>query len=172
MSSPPASVKTSPAFGKLKTALLFLVLGPPIGGVLTFLGMIVYANDDFSRFEPRYILAGFGLLLFVLITSYLLAFIPAALAGIIVGQTTGIGLNGVMRDMMFFAAVGAVVTIAYTACLLGIKMGADGPMLLATFISILAFLTVPGAVASMVCGFVALRAGWLPPLPSAKELAK
>ena len=134
--------------------------------------MIVYANDDFSRFEPRYILAGFGLLLFVLITSYLSAFIPAALAGIIVGQTTGIGLNGIMRDMMFFAVVGSVITIGYTACLLGIKMGADGPMLLATFISILAFLAVPGAVATMVCGFIALKAGWLAPPPSAKELAK
>jgi len=163
-----AAAKPSPAFGKLKTVLLFIALGPPVGGVLTFLGMVVYANDDFSRFEPRYILAGFGLLLFVLITSYVSAFIPAALAGIIVGQTTGIGLNGVMRDMMFFAVVGAVVTIAYTACLLGLKMGVDGPMLLVTFISILAFLAVPGALAAMVCGYIALRAGWLTP-PNRRE---
>lgn len=172
MSSPPALVKPSPASGKLKTVLLFIALGPPVGGVLTFLGIVGYANDDFSRFESRDILAGFGLLPFVLITSYLLAFIPAALTGFIVGQATGIALNGVMRDMMFFAVVGAVVTIAYTACLLGIKMGSDGPMLLVTFISILAFLTVPGAVAAMICGYIALRAGWLAPPPSAKELAK
>jgi len=172
LSSPPASAKPSLASGKLKTVLLFIALGPPVGGLLAFLAIVTYANDNFSSFQPRYTFAGFALLPFVLITSYLLAFIPAALSGFIVSRTTGIGLNGVMRDMMFFAAVGAVVTIAYTSCLLGIKMGSDGPMLLVSFISIVAFLAVPGAVAAIVCGYTALRAGWLTPPKGAKELAQ
>ena len=174
MSFPSAAAKSAPAFSRLKTLLLFLALGPPVGGILTFLAIVIYAhseNGNFSMPEAREILAGFGLLLFVLITSYLSALIPAGLTGFIVGRTTGVGLNGLPRDLVFFAAIGAAITMAYTACLLGIKMGADGPMSLISFISIVAILAIPGAVAAMICGYIALRAGWLTPPTEAKDLA-
>ena len=122
--------------------------------------------------EAREILAGFGLLLFVLITSYLSALIPAGLTGFIVGRTTGVGLNGLPRDLVFFAAIGAVITVACTACLLSIEVTTDAPMLPFDLIVILAFFAVPGAVAAMICGYIALRAGWLTPPPAAKDLGK
>ena len=169
MSSPPALVKPSPAPCKLKTVLLFLVLGPPVGGLLAFF-VTLYAQGYFSSFETRYISRGFAWLPVVWESSYVVGGIPAALSDLLVARMNGQSAKSSLKSMPWFAAIGAVISSLYAVCVLTLNF-----VITSRFggnISIITFLAVLSAVAAMVCGYIALRAGWLAPPPNAKELAK
>ena len=160
LSFPSAAAKSAPAFSRLKTFLLFLVLGPPVGGILTFLALI-YLNGYFSRFEPRFIWRGIAWLPTVVSASYILAAVPAALTGFLVARLRGQSSKPVWRNMLRFAAIGAVLTDLFASCVLFIIRVVKGGSVNFSVLDTHTFLAGIGAISSMFCGYIALRASWL-----------
>lgn|GEM_PF-6705071 len=162
--------KSCSGLSKLKTFMIFVVLGPPVGGLVTFLTLVVYANGNFSKFEPQDILAGLGVLLAVLLVSYVVGVIPAALCGLIIGRMPGLVAQQMWRNLLWLCVVGAAITSLCTVGVVFINFVIEGRLgTNINFISKFAFLAVSGAVAAMFCGYIALRAGGLAPPSGAKE---
>jgi small-conductance mechanosensitive channel len=135
------------SFGKI--AGIFLVLGPPLFGVLFWL-LVSLANPNSDPFHEKTREAvGVALSIYGLMASYAVGLLPFLILTLVYARSRR-HLSGVGRRFLVAALIGAVVYfIAFAILLIEISGGLDRDYRLFAI-----YATAAGAVSSFVCAFI------------------
>lgn len=125
--------------GSLLITLVFVIVGPPIGGFcFYFIGALVYGSSVDA-------LAIVGQIIMTLIAGYIGGLMPAAVTGLLF--CTLWALNVSRRNRMIACAVTGAVVSPFLGPQIGFVSNTTGPLLFA----------VVGAISSLVCTDLAHR---------------
>ena len=161
---------------RLWTMLIFVGLGPVIGSLVFFMPMLWHLATTLAAGFPDNVHDAPKAIAVFLMGAYLFGGIPAFLAGAGVFMARRILPRHPILRLLAFGFIGALATGVFAALLHFVfqQTRDDGTIVITPYFQNLGEFLILAAtciVPTLICGYIALRAGWLTPQPAAKDLA-